>query len=112
MSKAKNGTNGRLPTNYKTMPDLPNIKREVLEYVIEKRRSPGIVAVNLRAFAEERDYEEHRVANAVHEMPDTLDWGVSPMHPWPAEQEAAREWFDKWNADPPDGFDSAGWYGE
>lgn len=93
------------------MPELPNIKREVLEYVIEQRQDPGTVAVNLREFAREHDYEEHRIAKAVNQIPDALDWGVSPMHPWPGDETKAKAWFDKWNADPPDGFDSAGWYG-
>lgn len=92
------------------MTENPNIKREVLEYVIQERQRDGVVAVNLREFATMNGIEEHRVANAVLELGDALDWGVSPMHPWPAEEDAAREWFDKWGADVPDGFDSADWY--
>ena len=91
-------------------PDLPNIKREVLEYVIKRRQNEGVVSVNLREFCEARDYEEHRVANAVNELGYALDWGISPMYPWPAEADTAREWFDKWDAEVPEGFDSAGWY--
>lgn len=92
------------------MTEQPNIKREVLEHVIQERQRDGVVAVNLREFAEQRDYEEHRVANAVNKLGHALDWGVSPMNPWPGEKDDAREWFERWSADPPDGFDSAGWY--
>ena len=92
------------------MTEQPNIKRQVLEYVIGRRQREEVVAVNLREFADDRDFEEHRVANAVQSLGYALDWGVSPMGVWPDEKDEAAEWFDKWGADLPDGFDSAGWY--
>lgn len=92
------------------MTDQPNIQREVLEYVIEERQRDGVVAVNLREFAVMRSYDEQRVANTVLKLGDAVDWGVSPMHPWPAEEDVAREHFEAWDAPLPEGFESAGWY--
>lgn len=77
--------------------DIPNIKRDLLEYALEttEPNEPGNddLICDLRAFAKEYDYEEHRVANKVFEINaahngDTVfDWGVSPMYVWYYDRE-------------------------
>lgn len=92
------------------MTDQPNIKREVLEYVIKNSDPEEPTAVSLRDLCDERGWEEHRVANAFYELGYALDCGVSPMVPWVAEKEVAEEWFEKWDAEPPENFDNVSWY--
>ena len=76
------------------MSDVPNIKRELLEYVRETTEPNDTIdknkntVCNLREFASESGYGERRIAkkvyeiNAAHDDGTVFDWGVSPMHVW------------------------------
>ena len=82
-------------------PNLPNIKMQLLEYVVDCANGP-FDAVNLREFATQRGYEEHRVANKVHELnvshdETVLGWGVSPMHVWYEDVDTVQEVLNRYD---------------
>jgi hypothetical protein len=79
------------------MPDLPNIKAEILVYMIEEGTAEDPV-VNLREFASEKGYEEHRVAKKSNELYPLVECGVSPMVPWiqHGRRDDVREKIDEW----------------
>jgi len=76
------------------MTEQPNIKAEMLQYLLNEGGDGEYPS--LRYFAQEYDYEEHRVATKVHELSDVLNWGVSAMVPWITDEERAREKLQSW----------------
>lgn len=72
------------------MPDLPNIKLEVLEYVYEEADGEYDV-VNLRQSPLSREYGSYRVAKKVMEIAvdhGVFNWGISPVVPWYEDERA------------------------
>ena len=84
-----------VPFEVISVPDLPNIKREILEYALEHIENSEDVTMDMYAFAEEHDYDPGRVAMKVNEVGSALTYGVSPMYPWPVSEEAVRERLDE-----------------
>jgi len=89
------------------MTEQPNLTKMVLDHVIERNAKDD--TANLRELAEELDVGETRLAKRESKLYPAVNCGVSPMYPWPWEAEAALEWYDKWDAEPPEGFDSVDW---
>lgn len=82
------------------MTENPNIKKEVLDFVIKHSANGGKTA-SLRDFADERGYDQKTVAEKVMQMYPALDFGVSPMVPWLQKRKTAEDMYDQWNAEPP-----------
>lgn len=80
------------------MTEQPNIKKEILEYVLDHDRDEG-GAVNLREFARDRGYSEQRVARKSDELYPLIECGVSPMLPWiqHGQRDAAEEQLAEWS---------------
>lgn len=83
------------------MTENPNIKKEILDYVIEQTAG-GDKTASLRDFADGNGYEQESVANKVMQMYPALDSGVSPMVPWLWERKAVEDMYARWNAEPPE----------
>jgi hypothetical protein len=94
------------------MTNQPNIKRQVLDTVIINNAHDREDEICLYTFARRNGYEEHRVAKASNKLYPAVNHGVSTMCPWPWEKEAALEWYDKWNVDPPNSIDLVEWVDE
>lgn len=62
------------------MPDLPNIQREVVEYVYAEADGPYDV-VHLRDSPLSEKYGSLRVSKKVAET-GVFNWGINALHPW------------------------------
>lgn len=71
------------------MPNLPNIQREVLEYVLENADGPHD-AVNLRDSSLSEEYGQNRVLKKAGET-GVLTCGVSMLHPWYQDEQEVRD---------------------
>jgi len=89
------------------MTEQPNIKMEILDYVIKNTSESN--TVNLRRFAKEKYYSEKRVAKHSDSLYDAIECGVSSMLPWPCNKQTALEYYDKWDSEPPEKIDDINW---
>lgn len=71
------------------MPDLPNIQREVIEYVLEHADGEWD-AVHLRDTPLTEKYGETRVAKKVAEA-GVFNWGINALNPWYQSEEDVRD---------------------
>jgi len=89
------------------MTENPNLKKAVLDYVI-KESAAGRMA-NLRDLADEMGVDVHRLANKEPDLSPAVNCGTTPVCPWVWKKDAAREHYEKWDAEPPAEFEAASW---
>lgn len=70
------------------MPEMPNIQKEILEFVLEEADGPHD-AVDLRQFAAQSDYTEAKVAEKAVDT-GVLERGVNIMYPWYSDEQEVR----------------------
>ena len=74
------------------MPELPNIKLEILEYIYEESDEQNR-PVHLRDTPLTNQYGESRIARKVIETSikhGVFNWGINALHPWIEDEQAVR----------------------
>ena len=89
------------------MTEQPNITKIVLDYAI-KRSAKGEKPI-MYDLCDQTEYTVGRLADRVDKLYPALECGVSPRVPWLCDKSEAIEWYEKWDATPPECIDQADW---
>jgi len=79
------------------MPDLPNIKAEILVWCLSQY-DRDTTTFSMIECAEDLGYDQGRVCREVNELYPYLEWGTSPRFPWiaykqlPKVHERLQDW--------------------
>ena len=89
------------------MTEQPNIKKLILDWMINRNYHDK--RTNLRLLAARENIKINRIAKKSGEMYSALEYGTSPVVPWLYDKETAINYYERWNAEPPEEIDDVRW---
>lgn len=92
------------------MTDQPNLKKIVLDYVIEEYAHGR--TVNLRDLAAHSEFTVDKLAEQEYKLYPAVNCGTTPVCPWPWKRQEAERLYDIWGESPPECIDQVDWVDE